>query len=93
MKKRWTLCIASAALLVTVNSSDAGVCQSYEAAYNIDVYIGTGMDLSAALQTVIDEEYSDGSQGCWKSIKKEITREPQIFPDAYKAIYKKMPNR
>ena len=82
-----------AAILIVANASDAGVCQSYEAAYNLDVYIGRGMDLDSALRAVIDEEYSDGSQACWRSIKKEISQVPQMYPAAYKAIYKKTPGR
>ncbi|WP_028952237.1 hypothetical protein [Synechococcus sp. CC9616] len=82
---------ASATLLLMGTISKAGICQSYEAAYNVDVYIGEGMDLQSAIRAVVEDEYSDGSEQCWKSIKKEIRRMPEIFPEAYKAIYKKMP--
>lgn len=82
---------ASATLLLMGTISKAGICQSYEAAYNVDVYVGEGMDLQSAIRSIVEEEYSDGSEQCWKSIKKEIRRMPEIFPEAYKAIYKKMP--
>ena len=82
---------ASATLLLMGTISKAGICQSYEAAYNVDVYVGEGIDLQSAISAVVEDEYSDGSEQCWKSIKKEIGRMPEIFPEAYKAIYKKMP--
>ena len=82
---------ASATLLLMGTISKAGICQSYEAAYNVDVYVGEGMDLQSAIRAVVEDEYSNGSEQCWKSIKKEIRRMPEIFPEAYKAIYKKMP--
>ena len=89
--KYWLMTTAPATLLLIGTISKAGICQSYEAAYNIDTYVGEGMDLQSAIQVVIDDEYSDGTEQCWKSITKEIKRVPQIFPEAYKAIYKKTP--
>ena len=89
--KYWLMITAPATLLLMGTISKAGICQSYEAAYNVDVYIDEGMDLQSAIRAVVEDEYSDGSEQCWKSIKKEISRMPKIFPEAYKAIYKKMP--
>ena len=82
---------APATLLLMGTFSKAGICQSYEAAYNVNVNVGEGMDLQSAIRAIVEDEYSDGSEQCWKSIKKEIRRMPEIFPEAYKAIYKKMP--
>ena len=89
--KYWLMITAPSTLLLIGTISKAGICQSYEAAYNINTYVGEGMDLQSAIRAVVEEEYSDGSEQCWKSVKKEIRRMPEIFPEAYKAIYKKMP--
>ena len=82
---------APATLLLMGTFSKAGICQSYEAAYNVNANVGEGMDLQSAIRVIVEDEYSNGSEQCWKSIKKEIRRMPEIFPEAYKAIYKKMP--
>ncbi len=89
---KYLLIIAVPATLLLMSAiSKAGICQSYEAAYNVNVNVGEGMDLQSAIRAVVEDEYIDGSEQCWKSVKKEIRRMPEIFPEAYKAIYKKMP--
>jgi len=70
-------------------SAHAGMCLSYEAAYTIERRIEQGMSWNNALQTVIDEEYSDGSTQCLRSIKQEIQQTPNAFPNAHQALYKR----
>ena len=47
--KYWLMITAPVTLLLMGTISKAGICQSYEAAYNIDVYVGEGMDLQSAI--------------------------------------------
>lgn len=75
------LCPAASAL--------AGSCLSYEAAYTIESRIEQGMTWHDALQSVIDEDYSDGSNRCLRSIKQEIQQTPYAFPHAHQALYKR----
>ncbi len=67
----------------------AGICLSYEAAYTIERRVAEGLSWKQALQTVVDEEYSDGSSECLKSIKQEIQQTPYAFPMSHKALYKR----
>ena len=66
-----------------------GECMSYEAAYQIETLIAGGTSWRDALETVIHEEYSDGSHECLKAIKKEANQAPLAFPEINKAVYKR----
>lgn len=67
--------------------AQAAACMSYEAAYNLEMRINEGMGLKDALQSVIDEEYSDGSKECLRAIKQELNQTPYAFPKAYKLLF------
>ena len=62
---------------------------SYEAAYQIETFLAGGMSCKYAVQTVIHEEYSDGSQECLKAIKKEVNQSPLEFPEINKTVCKR----
>jgi len=68
----------------------AGSCQSYEAAYNLEARLVEGLSLNQAKQSVIQDEYSDGSPACWSAIKHEINQMPYAFPLVHRALYKRM---
>ena len=70
-------------------AAKGGACMSYEAAYQIETLLSGGMSWKNAVQTVIQEEYSDGSQECLKAIKKEVNQSPLAFPEINKAVYKR----
>ena len=67
--------------------AQAAGCMSYEAAYNLEMRINEGMGLEEALQSLIDEEYSDGSKACLRAIKQELNQTPYAFPKAYKLLF------
>ena len=77
------LMIASEAGLVK-----AGPCQSYEAAYNLETMMREGFSLQEAKQSIIKDEYSDGSADCFTAIKNEISQAPYAFPLVYRSLYK-----
>ena len=60
-----------------------------EAAYQIETLLAGGISWKNAVQTVIREEYSDGSQECLKAIKKEANQSPLAFPEINQAVYKR----
>ena len=68
----------------------AGSCQSYEAAYNLEVRMREGFTLKQAKESVVQDEYSDGSAACFSAIKQEITQMPYAFPLVHHALYKRM---
>ena len=70
------------------NFVQAGQCQSYEAAYNIEEKMGEGFSLEHAIESVIKQDYSDGSPACFSEIKKEVGQMPYAFPLFYRALYK-----
>ena len=70
-------------------AAKTGVCMSYEAAYQIETLLAGGISWKNAVQTVIHEEYSDGTQECLKAIKKEANQSPLVFPEINKAVYKR----
>ena len=67
----------------------AGPCQSYEAAYNLEARMREGQSLKQAQESVIRDDYSDGSPACYSAIKQEISQMPYAFPLAHQAIYKR----
>ncbi len=66
----------------------AGQCQSYEAAYNVEAKMGEGFSLEQAIESVIKQDYSDGSSACFSKIKKEVGQMPYAFPLFHRALYK-----
>ena len=76
-------------VLMVPAAAKSGACMSYEAAYQIETLLADGMSWKNAVQTVIHEEYSDGSQECLKAIKKEVNQSPLAFPEINKAVYKR----
>ena len=65
------------------------LCQSYEAAYNLEARMREGMSLKQAKVSIVKDEYSDGSSSCFSEIKHEISRMPYAFPLVYEALYKR----
>ncbi len=66
----------------------AGPCQSYEAAYSLEVKLREGFSLEQAKESVIQQDYSDGSDACFSNIKQEIKQMPYAFPLVHRALYK-----
>ena len=66
----------------------AGPCQSYEAAYSLEEKLREGFSLDQAKESVIEQEYSDGSAACFSKIKQEIKQMPYAFPLVHRALYK-----
>ena len=66
----------------------AGPCQSYEAAYNLEAKLREGFSLEQAKESVIEQDYSDGSDECFSKIKQEIKQMPYAFPLVHRALYK-----
>ena len=66
----------------------AGPCQSYEAAYNLEAKLREGFSLEQAKESVIEQDYSDGSSACFSKIKQEIKQMPYAFPLVHRALYK-----
>ena len=66
----------------------AGPCQSYEAAYNLEAKLREGFSLEQAKESVIEQDYSDGSAACFSKIKQEIKQMPYAFPLVHRALYK-----
>ena len=66
----------------------AGQCQSYEAAYNVEAKMGEGFSLEQAIESVIEQDYSDGSSACFSEIKQEVRQMPYAFPLFHRALYK-----
>ena len=81
-------CLLSLIAIVNNNLVQAGQCQSYEAAYNIEAKMGEGFSLEQAIASVIKQDYSDGSPACFSEIKKEVGQMPYAFPLIHRALYK-----
>ena len=77
-------------LLREQTSARAGACQSYEAAYNIEAGMREGMSLKQAQESVVQEEYSDGSADCMSAIKEEVNQMPYAFPLLHRALFKRI---
>lgn len=69
--------------------AQAGLCQSYEAAYNLEALMRDGLTLNQAKESVINDGYSDGSKACFSAIKHEINQMPYAFPLVHQALYKR----
>ena len=66
----------------------AGPCQSYEAAYDLEAKLREGFSLEQAKESIIVQDYSDGSAACFSRIKQEIKQMPYAFPLVHRALYK-----
>jgi len=77
-------------LLGAQRSAQAGSCQSYEAAYNLEARLREGLSLQQAKESIVQDEYSDGSDSCMTAIKQEINQMPYAFPLLHRALYKRM---
>ena len=84
-------CLAVVTLLQVGEQTlaQAGLCQSYEAAYNLEALMRDGLTLKQAKESVIDDGYSDGSKACFSAIKHEINQMPYAFPLVHQALYKR----
>ena len=49
-----------------------------------------GMSLKQAKESVVQDDYSDGSDACLSAIKHEINQMPYAFPLVHRALYKRM---
>lgn len=67
---------------------NAGLCQSYEAAYNIEAKMREGFSLEQAKESVIEEDYLDGSAACFSKVKQEVRQMPYAFPLIHRGIFK-----
>ena len=67
--------------------AQAGVCQSYEAAFNLEARLRDGLTLKQAKASIVDDGYSDGSSACFSAIKSEINQMPYAFPLVHQALY------
>ena len=92
MMRRLLVIVWSLALmfLSEQTSARAGSCQSYEAAYNLEARMREGMSLKQAQESVVEEEYSDGSADCFSAVKQEVNQMPYAFPLLHRALYKRM---
>ena len=82
------LSLLSLIAIVDNNLVQAGQCQSYEVAYNIEAKMGEGLSLEQAIESVIKQDYSDGSSACFSEIKQEVRQMPYAFPFFHRALYK-----
>jgi len=69
--------------------AQAGLCQSYEAAYNLEALMRDGLTLNQAKESVLKDGYTDGSSACFSAIKQEINQMPYAFPLVHQALYKR----
>jgi len=69
--------------------AQAGVCQSYEAAFNLEARLRDGLTLKQAKASIVDDGYSDGSSACFSAIKSEINQMPYAFPLVHQALFKR----
>ena len=60
------------------------------AAYNLEARMREGMSLKQAKESVVQDDYSDGSDACLSAIKHEINQMPYAFPLVHRALYKRM---
>ena len=67
----------------------AGVCQSYEAAFNLEAGMRDGLTLKQAIASILDDGYTDGSAACFAAIKNEINQMPYAFPLVNQALNKR----
>ena len=67
----------------------AGACQSYEAAFNLEAGMRDGLTLKQAKASILDDGYTDGSAACFAAIKNEINQMPYAFPLVNPALYKR----
>ena len=67
----------------------AGACQSYEAAFNLEAGMRDGLTLKQAKASILDDGYTYGSAACFAAIKNEINQMPYAFPLVNQALYKR----
>ena len=86
-----SLLVAALALVPLAERSlaQSGLCQSYEAAYNLEAGMRDGLTLKQAKASILDDGYSDGSAACFSAIKHEINQTPYAFPLVHQALYKR----
>lgn len=77
-------------LFIDEKAAQAGFCLGYEGAYGLEARMKEGLSLKQAKQSIVEDEYSDGSAACWSAIKQEINQMPYAFPLAHRALYKRM---
>ena len=58
----------------------SGVCQSYEAAFNLEAGRRDGLTLKQAKASILEDGYTDVSHTCFAAIKNEPTQTPYAFP-------------
>ena len=83
--------MAAPTLLLFGHSARAqpGLCQSYEAAFNLEARLREGLTLKQAKASIVDDGYSDGFAACFSAIKNEINQMPYAFPLLHQALYKR----
>lgn len=77
-------------LFIDGKPAQAEFCLGYEGAYSLEARMQEGLSLKQAQQSIVADEYSDGSAACWSAIKQEINQMPYAFPLAHRALYKRM---
>ena len=82
--------ISALMTLSQTSFAETGSCQSYEAAYNLEVQMREGLSLEEAKKNIILDEYSDGSAACFRAIKNEITQAPYAFPTVHQVLYRRI---
>ena len=90
LKKFWVVLTTQFLLVISgMGSANAQLCQSYEAAFNLEARMREGFSLKQAHESIINEDYSDGTDACLSAIKREINQMPYAFPLAHQALYKR----
>lgn len=67
----------------------AGACESYEAALNLEAGLWDGLTLKQAKTSILKDGCFDGSAACFSAIKDEINQMPYAFPLVNQALYKR----
>ena len=75
--------------MVKATQVQAGACQSYEAAFNLEAGTRDGSTLKQAKASILKDGYSDGSAACFSAIKDEINQILYAFPLMNQALYKR----
>lgn len=90
LKQSYLVLMAQFLLVISgMGSSNAQLCQSYEAAFNLEARMQEGYSLKQAQESIISDDYSDGTAACLSAIKREINQMPYAFPLAHQALYRR----
>ena len=83
--------LAGLTLLLFGHCTEArsGICQSYEAAFNLEAGMRNGLTLKQAKASILEDGYTDGSAACFAAIKNEINLMPYAFSLVNQALYKR----